>query len=322
MAIGEDDKLRREAAAWFTRMREPEVDGARAAFEAWRAQAPEHRQAYDRLVDRYEASAVLGRSRLANLRMRPRPARPARAPALRWAGLAAGLVVAATVGLRVYDGRAAWLGGEPYATSLGEIRTVVLDDGVSLTLDTDTRVTTRRRDDRTQLRLERGRVRVRTPQTLDARAGGARILAGPGVFDLRRTEDNAVDVATLEGRLDLEGEGEGLMLARSLKLKPGQQVRLGRGLPVTPRAASATDRDWPTGLLAFDAAPLASVIAEANRYSAKKIRLAEPELASLQVSGGFRVTRPDALANALAAAFGLTVTTAPGGDLILAREAA
>ena len=112
------------------------------------------------------------------------------------------------------------------------------------------------------------------------------------------------------------------MPARNVKLDPGQQVRLGLGAPVGPRAASTTDRDWPTGLLTFDAAPLASVIAEANRYSAKKIRLAEPGLADLKVSGGFRVTRPDALAKALAATFGLTLTPAPGGDLILALKAA
>lgn len=322
MTIGEEERLRREAAAWFARMRGPGGEAAREDFDAWRA-APAHQHAYDRLVQRFDESAILGHSRLADLRMRASPARRAGPPPALWAALAACLVAAVAVPI-ITHGRAPWagLGADRYDTAVGEIRTVRLADGVQVTLDTDSRLVADTQGGQPRLRLERGRARVETPGTLAVEAGETRIRAGRGVFDLRRLDGDTLDVAARQGELKIDAGPGSTVLVRDLRLAPGQQVTIGRGGAATPRPASVASRDWPTGLLTFDGAPLGEVVAEANRYGARKIRLADPSLNQLRVTGGFRVTRPDALANALAGAFGLTLTRAPGGDLILARKAA
>jgi transmembrane sensor len=326
MVIGEDDRLRRDAAAWFARLQGPGGEGARAGFEAWCAQAPDHRPAYDRLVQRFEESAILGHSRLAGLRMRQTPGRRAAPPILWWGPLAAGLVAAAGLGVITWRGVAPWPapGQQRYATAAGEIRTVTLANGVSVTLDTDSQITAKTRSGAPLLRLDRGRARIQTPGSLTAEAGETRIQAEQGMFDLRRLDQNAVDVAALSGRVAIQTRRADAapIPVRDVRLTAGQQLRIQPGRAAALQAAPAMSRDWPSGLLTFEGAPLETVIAEANRYGANKIRLAEPALGQLRVTGGFRVTRPEALSRALAAAFGLQLTTAPGGDLILSRRAA
>ena len=322
MDSGEEERLRREAAAWFARMRGPSGEAAREDFDVWRATTT-HQRAYDQLVRRFDESAILGHSRLADLRMRASPARRAGPPPAVWGGLAAGLVVAIAVPF-ITRGHAPWSnpGVKRYDTAVGEIRTVSLAGGVQVTLDTDSRLVADTEDGQPRLRLERGRARVETPGALAVEAGAARIRADRGVFDLRRLGGDALDVAAMNGGLEIDAAPGSTVLVRNLRLSPGQQVTIGRGRAATPRPASTASRDWPSGLLTFDGAPLGEVVGEANRYGARKIRLADPSLNQLQVTGGFRVTRPDELAKALAAAFGLTLTRAPGGDLILARNAA
>jgi transmembrane sensor len=324
MVIGEDDRLRRDAAAWFARLRGPDADDARAGFEAWCAQAPSHRAAYDRLVGRFEDSAVLGGSRLPGLRLRA--ASRAAPPAAWWGTLAACLIAAAGLGVMTLRGLAPWPapGQQRYATAIGEIRTVALTNGVSVTLDTDSQITARTRSGQPVLRLDRGRARIQTPGTLTAEAGETRVQAEHGVFDLRRLDQNAIDVAALSGWVAIQTRrlDAAPIQVRDVRLTAGQQLRIQQGRAAALQAAPAMTRDWPSGLLTFEGEPLETVIAEANRYGAKKIRLAEPALGRLQVTGGFRVTRPETAPRALAAAFGLQLTTAPGGDLILSRRAA
>ncbi|MGC1302699.1 MAG: hypothetical protein WA840_10025, partial [Caulobacteraceae bacterium] len=80
--------------------------------------------------------------------------------------------------------------------------------------------------------------------------------------------------------------------------------------------------DWTSGVLSFDRAPLAEVLADANRYSARKIRLASPGLGDLEITGVFHAGVTPDLAASLARALGLTLTTAANGDLRLGRRAA
>jgi len=64
-------------------------------------------------------------------------------------------------------------------------------------------------------------------------------------------------------------------------------------------------------------APLAEVLAAANRYTPRKVAIDDPALGTLNVTGTFHADRPDELAAALAAAIGLEVV--PRGDDLLLR---
>lgn len=320
MTLGDEETLRRDAAAWFARMQGPGAETARADFDAWRAIAV-HQQAYDRLVQRFEDSAILGHSRLSALRLRTTAARRGPPPAVWWTAAAAGLVLAALGLSQIQPTRDAVDGQRTFASAPGQIRTVAVAPGVTVTLDTDAIVSASKTGERLHLVLEQGRARIQSAGPLEVDAGATRVLAGRGAFDLTRRTGQDVEVAALDGVLEAKSRS-GLLHRERTKLQAGQRLILAGGRAGQPTPALARDRQWPTGLLFFDAAPLEQVLAEANRYGAQKIRLADPQLARLQVSGGLKVTDPNELARALAAALSLNVGAEPGGDLVLSHAGA
>ena len=73
----------------------------------------------------------------------------------------------------------------------------------------------------------------------------------------------------------------------------------------------------------FDDDRLDQVVAEVNRYSVRKLVLADPALADLRLSGAFRAGSPEKFADALTVA--LPVTVEPlreSGDLVISASPA
>uniref|UniRef100_B0T9D3 Putative FecR n=1 Tax=Caulobacter sp. (strain K31) TaxID=366602 RepID=B0T9D3_CAUSK len=308
----DEERLRQEAADWFARLRGPRAKGACAELDAWRDQSPEHQDAYDRMARHWEATAGLLASTRAGLRTRP-PQRRAAMRRVLTGSIAAGLVAAVGLAVWLSGFGSAWGPGatQRYASPVGEIRTIALADGQSLILDTDSVASRRREDGRTVLRLERGRARVQATSAITLEAAGTRVQARNGAVDLTLTPDKAVTIAAVSGQAEV---GE-----RRIALGPGQQVIFASGQVARPAPSAIRDRDWPKGLAVFDGARLSDVLALAGRYGGPRLSLADPSLGELKVSGAFQVTRPEPLARALAAAFGLSVGKAPDGRLILSR---
>ena len=324
----EQRRLEQEAGQWFVRMRGPSADTLRDRFEAWMAE-PAHRAAYDRIAAQFELGARLDPAEFADVR-RTSPAQPARIPALtQWGvALAACLIAAFTVlGLgHKFANRPVTLADGRYATGLGEIRTVQLAPGAVMTLDTDSVVVAVTQAGRSVLRLEQGRVRLAVApraKGLRVEAGPLRLTSGVSRFDLRVTAPGQADVALIDGKVDLSAtasQGRATPV-RFSRLAPGQHLSLAVGQqPTPPKPRPTSDQAWPSGMRTFARAPLDRVVAEANRSSAVKIGLRDPGLGALEVTGTFRITDGATLAKALAAAFGLVVFPAPGGDLVLARQ--
>lgn len=323
MTQADDEQIRQDAADWWSRHQASDrlTPAQTQAFSAW-ISTPTHRAAYARLEERFETAGVLAQSRLEGLRAKPRPRVGAPSSPLGWAALAAGLLVLIGAGLALGPGKA-WRASstQRFVTQIGEIRTVILVDGATMTLDTDSAAVLSVRSGERHLRLEQGRARFSlTPKAgaLAVEAGDARIQATNTTFDLGVAGDHAVDVALIEGRI----EGGAIKGVRFDRLRPGQHWAIADTDARAPQPTPTVAQAWPTGMRTFDRTPLAQVVAEANRYDRVKIRLAESDLGALEVSGAFRVTGTERLAKALAAAFGLTLTHAPGGDIVLSRAAA
>jgi transmembrane sensor len=317
----QDERLRREASEWFARMRGPGAEAHREAFEAWRASDANGR-AYQRLVQRFDESAILGHSRLSDLRLtRGRSARGGAAATKIGLALAACLIATLTAAAFAWRGETS---ETLFSTEVGQIRTIALADGVSMILDTDSVAAASSRRGRQLVRLERGRARFVTGGSeLAVKAGQAEVTAKDATFDLALAPQDQIDVTVLSGRPRLSARGGKLQAANTPALMAGRQVRLGSDLTtrrVVP--ASTVESGWPSGLRRFDQASLAQVAEVANRYNTRKIRFADPTLGGLRVTGVFRITGSENLAQALAAAFGLTVGQAPGGDIVLSRAAA
>jgi transmembrane sensor len=212
--------------------------------------------------------------------------------------------------------------GEPQSTRVGEIRTLKLADGTTVTLDTDSAIDVRMFGDARVVRLTRGRARFDVAHDASrpfrVEAAGRTVTARGTLFDVG-FEQEGVRVTLLRGAVEVRGLAPAGGVAAVRRLAPGECFT---DVASGPRVARATmgSRQWVSGMLDFDAVPLGDVLQQTNRYSAQKIRLGDPALASLRVTGVFRPVPADQLAASLAAAFSLRVERGAKGEFVLTRE--
>jgi transmembrane sensor len=321
------ETTRREAAAWFARLRGPAAPVHQAAFDRWREGRADRQAAYDRLLRWWDEAAVLTMSR-SDFGLGAGP-RQRRADWARWPVSA--LVAGGALGALVYfaPARPDWLDLWPVpsawsqriATPVGDIRTVTLPDGSCVTLDTGTVVRWRFSPSTRRLALLRGRARFAVAHDLRrpflVLAGGGEAAAHGTLFDVALTSGRSVSVTLLQGVVEVDGPA-GPARAKPTVLTAGEELAFGRDLPAPRmRRLPASAATWPTGMLTFAGTPLAQALSEANRYFQRPIRLGTADLGRLQVSGAFHAGAPRAFADSLATTFDLQVRQAPDGALIL-----
>jgi transmembrane sensor len=153
------------------------------------------------------------------------------------------------------------------------------------------------------------------------------VKAGPGTvrdigttFQVSRI-DGQVNVGLLEGRVDVS-VGSGADVRRS-ELAPGEQINIdgngaiGSRQPLDLAAAHA----WPQGDLVFRQRRLDELLVEMNRYSQVQLRLGDPALGSLQVSGVFHAGDQEALVAALERGWSLRAQRQGAEEIVLSRPA-
>lgn len=322
---GSDD-AREEATRWWGRMHGPHAEEARAEFEQWRAADPRNAAEYSALERTWTLAERLGSTELGRartLKPRPRPLAWATTPRLALAA-AAVIVLALFVTLQAGRSPSFSLVAEAHATAIGEIRTVKLPDGSSVTLDTDTRLEVRFDDKVRKVRLERGRARFDVQpdpaRTFLVEAGGKTVSAPNADFDAQ-IAPVGLTLASLEGTLEVRRAADSGSPVE-LRLPPGQTVRFAAsGAPLAAaEPAGKGSEQWVSGLMVFHGAPLSAVLDETNRYSRRRIVAGEPSLGALKVTGAFRPLPVDELAASLAAALQLRVQRDRSGNLMLVRR--
>lgn len=306
--------LDRQARAedWFVRLRDPACsDIERAAFRRWLTEQPDHAEAYQRIQMMWRASAALrDRPAIATARRAALRQRAPRRQRLRWPALAAALVLMMAGGVVLSQLRPAGaaIGGERLVTATGEQRRITLTDGSSVLLDAESALRVQYDEQARQLLLERGQaafevVRDGRPFIVHAADGSVRAL---GTAFQVRVDGKAVVVTLLEGRVSVDVPGllGGLLVpARSEILESGQALRYaGRRAPLQPAPADLeVAQAWPQGELVFRRWRLEDLVAEMNRHAEVKLRIVEPSLRGLMVSGRFRAGDQQSLLLALQA---------------------
>lgn len=307
-----DEQALDAAAGWHARLGSGRVSAREQQdFDAWIDAAPEHRKAWD---ETQSAWALVGD--LADHPALAQARRQARKPAASryWApaAIAAGLAAAVALGVTwkalapasLAPAEQARVAAVDYVTPVGQVRRVALADGTVVMLDADSAIAAAFDGKTRRVTLSRGRAQFQVAHDpahpFVVTAQGRSVTALGTVFDVD-LEPSAVTVTLLQGKVAVR-ELTARQDARQAILAPGERlVAPGQGAWSRRPIDTTQAARWLKGDLVFDESELGAVAAELNRYSSRKLVLADADLARTPVSGVFRAGDPEALAEGLAA---------------------
>lgn len=301
------------AARWAVRLDGDHVpDEDRRAFEIWRSRSTENADAYERataamrVIDDAQEDEHLDALRRAALRYQPeRSFFSAKTIAAGTALIAVGLaaLVAFHGGSNLFkQAPVASLyekGAADYITRRGEKLDVTLPDGSAVTLNTDTDLDVVFDGRHRKVEILRGQAFFNVAKDplrpFVVVAGGKQIVAVGTAFDVR-LDEKRVEVLLVEGRVVVENVTQaGSAMPVPETAKASIQLNAGEALVATDKEvvrAAAQDAErllkWRDGLIEFDNTSLADAVEEFNRYSTQTIRIEDPNLAKLPISGVFR----------------------------------
>ncbi len=325
------------AADWLVRLDNlDQAEPPPAEFIAWCERDPRHRAAYLRLeaawrkTDRLRQVRAFDRSVDADLLARsPRTAAGRRVRRL-WPVAAA--VSALAVGLAL----AAWVVGERgqvYRTGIGGFERIVLEDGSTVELDTDSEIRVRFEPGRRRVALVHGqghfKVAHDSGRPFDVTAGATTVRAVGTAFAVRLRDPFEIEVLVTEGRVAIASQERDLS---SIEIPP-ELPTLSAGeiaviKPNLPRLESgkieSTDivrqLAWTEGRLMFEGQTLGEAVAEFNRYNKRQLTIEDASVAALRVGGSFKATDPESFVVALEKSFGVRVAAAEPDVIVLARQ--
>lgn len=314
-AADRQEQIEDKAIEWFVKMRGEDAADLHEAFEAWMAEAPEHRRAYEWAEGHFGQSERLKQSKRLGRRRFPKRRT--------WllVGAAAAASIALVVALRPTSSLAPHNGGRhvaqnegPFRTEHGEIRTYSLSDGSKVTLDADSRVEIAMSEAERRLRLRQGKARFAVapdPRPFVVEAGAGTVEAQEAVFDVGYDDGQQVMVNLVSGKADIRA-----MMQPAVYTVPAQPLQ--SGLPIRyplaefrPERAADTGvdrRNWPDGWVEYRSVSLNVLIAEANRYADKRIVLDDAAIGRLTASGRFKLTGTETFVLRIAEVFDLKVS--------------
>jgi transmembrane sensor len=326
---------REVAAYWHGVFDEGEPGPAqRDRFEAWLAADPAHRAAYASVERAWAGMASAGvDDRILTMR-RAALAAP-RNHGTGWmhpTAISASVVVAVALLTGILVRHSPW-NPDPntaeFTSQVGERSSITLPDGSAVVLDTDSRIKVAFDSQVRRVRLLAGQawfeVAKNQPRPFVVEAGDRKVTAHGTAFDVRLDDHDRVQVTLIEGRVSVEalkpsGAGPNVPIDQE-DLLPGDQLVVTGNRPATKHKTDVSKAtSWRDGRIIFDDDTLAAAVAEVNRYSAKRIVLADPRLASLRMSGVFIAGHSDSFVETVTGNFPIRVTTDLDGQLILSAR--
>lgn len=304
-----DDPLLLEAAQWWLRLREVGADAQAedalyGEIEQWRGQSEAHAIAW-RQVQRGWARTH-GADTVGTAEPSQEHAAPAtpftahtpgagssrRRPRRRWRLLAAAVVACAPVLLLP----SLWLRWQAdVQTAAGEIRSVTLDDGSTVVLDTGSAIAFDDTASTRGVRLLAGRalfqVRHDTARPFIVHSGEVAVVVTGTRFEVSRLHGTAVSL--LEGSVRVQHPC--VPKACVAHLQPGERLQVADAAePGTRDAVPNGTADWQRGRWTVRDMPLADIAHGLQRYGRARIVITDAQLANATVTGAFDLHDPDA----------------------------
>jgi transmembrane sensor len=349
-----------QAAHWWVVLNEESVTTAdREAFAAWVRRSPERVEAFLRVnmlmgtlhsKERHwpetPADELIRQARASSAEIIPlarSESAPVARPSLRLPGPFAfagvRMFLAASLAMLCCAVALSWfmLSPERYETDIGEQRSVLLDDGSLVTLNTASQIEVKYSDHQRFVRLVRGEalfnVAHERQRPFDVDTGNAVVRAVGTQFNVDRRTDRTT-VSVVEGKVQVipepaeqnqrpaaggtpakeQSETEFLAAAQRLVVTDS-----GVGEP-EPIANLAPVTAWTQRQLVFENQSLGEVAEEFNRYNRQHILIQSAQLRTQQVTGVFQANDAASFLAFIARVPGVRVTTDEHGHHLVSLQ--
>lgn len=346
------NRIVEEAADWFARLQDTEVDArTREAFAAWLTASPEHVHEYlalttlqldigdlpeprgvDELIrlasEPADSNVIALRSALSprDAAIDAEPVRSPRRPWL-WFGLAASVLLAVFIGVT-------WLhpGAEPliYSTAVGEQKSFTLADGSVVTLNAVSRLEVKYSPEYRDIQLQSGEALfdvAKNPHRPFRVLTADSVIQAVGTrFNVRHRQDDTT-VTVLEGRVKVAAAATPPAAGAEVRapsgsaswtpVGAGESAKLaGQGVIDVASVDASLNTAWRERRLVFASRPLDEVVAEFNLYNPTPLIVRDPALHQVRISGAFYANDPNSFAMFLEAA-GLARSQPQEHDILL-----
>ena len=281
----------KEAAKWFIRLHDDNLsETAYLEWQEWLAKSPANSKAFARAEDCWKKMDDI--TDLPWPRKKPRPASGMIRRFGPLAALAATLLLTLSVNLFLQSNNTIPLATTTYQTARSEHKNITLEDGSIITLGARSIINVKYSKTRRQITLVRGEavfdVAKNKQRPFVVKAGKGTVTAIGTIFNIH-SGNQGVTVTVLEGIVEVNP-------ARSSKPTKGSfhsRVVAGKAVSyhddgnisdiVATNVEAATS--WKQGLLVHVATPLADVIEDVNRYSAREIIIGDAALSNISYTG-------------------------------------
>ena len=311
------DSLQAQAVDWLLRIRSENcTETERCSFNTWLEESASHRQAYESVQAQWEwmepFKAMRFPARDAALRYRGRPYR-----SLFTYSAAASLLLA--LGLTAFSPNG-WIGiPHTYVAEKGDHQTIILADGSSVELNTESEVRVHLNRWRRNVEMIKGEafftVIHDAERPFEVHAGNGRIRDIGTVFEVYIKPEQVI-VAVQEGIVEVQASGKRELIAgQQLAFNGSGEFQTLQGQDVAGLTA------WRQGNLVFRDRRLDDVLTEVGRYHNTRIRLQNETLAKLRVSGSFHTAELGGTLNAIATLLPVDIDRVNEHEIVLKSSA-
>jgi transmembrane sensor len=325
-------RARAEASVWIVRLhgahRTPELE---AGFRLWLQTNPDNAAEFERVTAVWESAphaSIAGLPRVVHReRGSPAPRRFALAATL--------LLVLAGGALEFYRAEQ----DVEYVTAIGEQRTVPLDDGSRIALNSNSQIRIEFTAGKRTVRLLHGEAFFEVAHNKERPfvviAGDNQVTAVGTAFEVRY-EPYRIEVTLVEGKVNVTSTIEPVITPSTVSssktglaklsssgyaMTAGERLRVAKGVSAiidAPPVDAVTA--WRRGEVMLDDTPLSDAAAEMNRYNKSPLVIDGSNTAALRVSGIYHTGDLEGFAQTVAQLYGLKITR-EGGQIHL-RSAA
>jgi transmembrane sensor len=316
------NSTRDQAAQWLVKIdQRPLNQEETEAFQAWIKQSHLHREYFFKLVNNWDSMVIL--EQLAEIlplsELEASPKKSNMESKGHWFAnypipLSAAMVIVVCVLAVLTFSKPDVTTEESYVTEVGERKSYQLNDGSSITLNTDSVVRVNYSESKRTVKLLRGEVNFDVAKDKQrpfvVYAGGGMLWAVGTSFNVRFTT-GLVDVTVTEGTVKVFSNVAARTVQPALVvatppndtqqeaiLVAGDTVQYREQLePQKPLTAETIKRKvaWRAGTLIFRGETLEAALKEIERYTDQDLIIIDPSISNIRIGGHYKVDDIDAL---------------------------